>query len=209
MKAKSSLTLLASLVLITFIFTQCQKGDVGPAGPAGPTGSAGAAGSPGATGPKGDTGTANVIYSPWLDVTYNGLDTVHNNDGSIDTVHIGSVIDTLWWIGHITATKLTQTILDRGEMKVYINWGTQANPDISPLPLFDAFFFGIIINPEFLLQRIDLYANFNASTFTDAGQKSFQYRYILIPGSVAGRLSKPAVDLNNYKEVKAYFGLPD
>jgi hypothetical protein len=33
MKAKSSLTLLASLVLITFIFTQCQKGDVGPAGP--------------------------------------------------------------------------------------------------------------------------------------------------------------------------------
>jgi hypothetical protein len=55
---------------------------------------AGAAGSPGATGPKGDTGTANVIYSPWLDVTY-GLDTVHNNDGTIDTVLWGCTVSRL------------------------------------------------------------------------------------------------------------------
>ena len=198
MKAKSSLTLLASLVLITFIFTQCQKGDVGPAGPAGPTGPAGATGS---TGPKGDTGTANVIYSPWLDVTYGAGDTVHNNDGTIDTV---------LWVASITANKLTQAILDKGEIKVYFNWGTQANPDISPLPLLDPFFTGgLIINPEFLLQRIDLYSNGNARTYTDAGQKHFQYRYILIPGSVAGRLAKPAVDWNNYNAVKAYLGLTD
>jgi len=200
MKAKSSLTLLASLVLITFIFTQCQKGDVGPAGPAGPTGSAAAAGSPGATGPKGDTGTANVIYSPWLDVTYNGLDTVHNNDGTIDTV---------LWGASITANKLTQPILDRGEIKVYMNWGTLTNPDIAPLPILDPFFTGLIINPEFLLQKIDLYSNFNASTVTQGGQKYLQYRYILIPGSVAGRLSKPAINWNNYNEVKAYLGLTD
>ena len=200
MKAKSSLTLLASLVLITFIFTQCQKGDVGPAGPAGPTGAAGAAGSPGATGPKGDTGTANVIYSPWLDVTYGAGDTIHNNDGTIDTV---------LWVASITANKLTQAILDKGEIKVYFNWGTQANPDIAPLPILDPFFTGLVINPEFLVQKIDLYANFNASTITSGGQKYLQYRYILIPGSVPGRLSKPAVDWNNYNEVKAYLGLTD
>ena len=192
MKAKSSLTFLASLVLITFIFTQCQKGDVGPAGPAGPTGPAGATGS---TGPKGDTGTANVIYSAWLDVTY-----------SPETDTNG---DTLDFVAHITANKLTQAILDRGEMKVYMNWGTQATPDVAPLPILDPFFTGVIINPEFLLQKIDLYSNFNASTFTDAGLKYLQYRYILIPGSVAGRLSKPAVDWNNYNEVKAYLGLTD
>jgi len=196
MKAKSSLTLLASLVLITFIFTQCQKGDVGPAGPAGPTGPAGASGS---TGPKGDTGTANVIYSPWLDVTYQGLDTVHNNDGTIDTV---------LWGASITANKLTQAILDKGEIKVYFNWGTQANPDIAPLPILDPFFTGVIINPEFLVQKIDLYSNFNASTITNAGQKYLQYRYILIPGSVAGRLAQP-VDWNNYSKVQAYLGLTD
>ena len=195
MKAKSSLTLLASLVLITFIFTQCQKGDTGPAGPAGPAGAAGAAGPAGATGPKGDTGTANVIYSPWLDVTY-APETDDNGD-------------TAFFLASITANKLTQTILDRGEMKVYFNWGTQADPDVSPLPLVDVFFYGLVINPEFLLQRIDLYSNFDASTITDAGQKYFQYRYILIPGSVAGRLSKPAVNWNNYNEVKAYLGLTD
>jgi hypothetical protein len=85
----------------------------------------------------------------------------------------------------ITANKLTQAILDRGEIKVYMNWGTQANPDIAPLPILDLFFTGLIINPEFLVQKIDLYSNFNASTITDAGQKYLQYRYILIPGSVA------------------------
>lgn len=195
MKAKSSLTLLASVLVIALIFTQCQKGDVGPTGPAGPSGPAGPAGPAGS---KGDTGTANVIYSPWLDVTY-----------AADTVHIGSVIDTLWWLAHITANKLTQTILDRGEIKVYMNWGTQADPDIAPLPLSDVFFVGLYINPEFLLQKIDLYSNFNASTFTQTGQKHLQYRYILIPGSVAGRLSKPVIDWKNYNEVKAYLGLPD
>jgi len=194
MKAKSSLTLLASLVLITFIFTQCQKGDVGPAGPAGPTGPTGPTGS---TGPKGDTGTANVIYSPWLDVTYTASTEVDANG------------DPVYFLGSITANKLTQAIIDRGEMKVYMNWGTQTTPDVAPLPILDPFFTGLVINPEFLVQKIDLYSNFNASTFTDAGQKYLQYRYILIPGSVAGRLSKPAVDWNNYNEVKAYLGLTD
>lgn len=193
MKAKSSVTLLASLVAITFIFTQCQKGDIGPAGPAGPTGPAGPAGS---TGAKGDTGTANVIYSPWLDVTYTAE--IDPNNG-----------DTLDFVAHITANKLTQAIIDRGEIKVYMNWGTQTNPDVAPLPILDVFFTGLIINPEFLLQKIDLYANFNASTFTQSGQKYLQYRYILIPGSVpSGRLAH-TVDWNNYNEVKAYLGLTD
>ena len=49
-------------------FTACSK--TGPTGPAGPAGQDGAAGAAGPAGPKGDTGTANVIYSPWLDVTY-------------------------------------------------------------------------------------------------------------------------------------------
>ena len=201
MKARSCLTLLVSLLAIALLTTQCQKGDTGPAGPAGAAGAAGPAGPAGATGPKGDTGTANVIYSPWLDVTYNALDTIHNPDGTIDTV---------LWGASITATKLTQAIIDKGEIKVYFNWGTQANPDVSPLPILDPFFTGLVINPEFVVQRIDLYSNFNAGTVTQGGQKYLQYRYILIPGSVAsGRLAKPAINWNNYNEVKAYFGLTD
>jgi hypothetical protein len=195
MKAKSSLTLLASLVLITFIFTQCQKGDAGPAGAAGPAGPAGPSGS---TGPKGDTGTANVIYSPWLDVTY-----------AADTVHNGASIDTVGFYATITALKLTNAILTNGEIKVYLNLQTAATPDIVPLPYYDVYT-NININPDFSLQKIFLYSDINASTFTSSGQKLLQYRYILIPGSVpSGRLAKPAVDWNNYNEVKAYLGLTD
>src|SRR6187401_3114874 len=197
MKAKSSLTLLASLVLITFIFTQCQKGDVGPAGPAGPAGGAGPAGS---TGPKGDTGTANVIYSAWLDVAYKA-DTVHNAPPD-------PPIDTLGYYATIAAPKLTNAILNTGETKVYLNIGTPTAPDIVPLPYFDVYSL-ININPDYSLQEIFLYSNIDASTVTISGVKRLQYRYILIPGSVPGRLSKPAVDWNNYNEVKAYLGLTD
>src|SRR4051812_48308804 len=61
------------LIAVTLLFAYCKKGDTGPAGPAGANGAAGTPGAAGPTGPqgaKGDTGTANVIYSQWLDVAY-------------------------------------------------------------------------------------------------------------------------------------------
>lgn len=45
---------------------------------------------------KSDTGTANVIYSSWLDVTY-----------LADTIHIGTLVDTIGFYTNITAPKLT------------------------------------------------------------------------------------------------------
>ena len=197
MKARSSLTFLVSLVAITFIFTQCQKGDTGPAGPAGPAGAAGAAGPAGATGPKGDTGTANVIYSPWLDVDYEA-----------DTIHNGAVIDTVGFYATIAAAKLTNAILNSGEIKVYVNLGTSTTPVITALPYFDIYSL-ISIEAYFLLQQIFLYSTVDASTQTPpGGQKTLQYRYILIPGSVpSGRIRH--VDWNNYNEVKAFLGLTD
>ncbi len=193
MKTKPFLTVFTSLLVVTLIFTQCKKGDAGPAGPAGP---AGAAGGTGPQGPKGDTGTANVIYSAWLDVTY-----------TVDTVHNGTVIDTVGYYANITANKLTSAILNSGEIKVYMNWGTPGTPDVTPLPFFDIYTL-LSVSPDFFLQRIFLYADFNASTVTISGQKRLQYRYILVPGSVAGRFSKP-INWKDYNEVKAYFGLPD
>ena len=194
MKTRSCLTVFASLLVITLIFTQCKKGDVGPAGAAG---AAGPQGPVGPTGPKGDTGTANVIYSAWLDVAY-----------TADTVHNGAIIDTIGFFANITASKLTNAILTSGEMKVYLNIGNSANPDVVPLPYFDVYT-GISVTVDFLPQRIFLYSNLNAGTITQGGQKFLQYRYILIPGSVpGGRLLQP-VDWNNYNEVKAYLGLKD
>ncbi|MDQ6845768.1 MAG: collagen-like protein, partial [Bacteroidota bacterium] len=116
------------LFLITIVFANCKKGDTGPAGPAGANGANGATGPTGPQGPKGDTGTANVIYSPWLDVAF-----------LADTVHNGTIIDTLGYYAHIAAAKLDTNILARGEMKVYLNLGSAATPHVVPLPYFDIY----------------------------------------------------------------------
>ena len=187
------------LAVIVF-FSYCGKdGATGPAGPTGPAGTAGPAGTPGTQGPqgpKGDTGTANVIYSAWLDVKY-----------SPDTVHLpGGVIDTGGYFANVTAAKLTNAILNTGEIKVYINVGTPTQQVVLPLPYFDIYT-SVNINPAFFLQRIQLYSNADISSFTDGtGAKRYQYRYVLIPGAVPGQKA-PKVNWNNYDEVKSYLGL--
>lgn len=189
MKQMNATKLLCLSALIV-IAAACSK--TGPAGPAGP---AGATGATGAQGPKGDTGVANVIYSAWLDAKY-----------LPDTQHNGSVIDTIGYFYDATGiTKLTTTILTTGEIKVYINLGTAANPVVIPLPYWDPYF-QISVNPTFALNEIYLYSNVNVSTFTGSSGKQQQWRYILIPGGKPGRSS---IDWNNYAEVKKYLRLPD
>lgn len=190
------------VIAALLIFSSCKKGDTGPAGPAGPAGAQGPAGAAGLPGAQGPAGTANVIYSAWTDVAY---------DAITDTN--GTVIDTVAWIAGIDAPKLVDSILQRGEVKVYLNAGTAASPAVFPLPMFDIFaLLGVFnINLYFTEGAINLYSDEDASTFTDSGEKVFQYRYILIPGGTAGRTAPggKTIDWNNYKEVQAYLGLKD
>lgn len=183
-----------TLIAVALLSVGCKKGDTGPAGPAGPAGPTGATG---AQGPKGDTGTANVIYSNWLDVTFDA-----------DTVHNGSIVDTVSWSTAIAAAKLTNSILSNGEIKVYVNLGSTTNPAVAPLPL-DASAFGAIITPLFQVGSIVLISSDDVSTqLTTGNDKTLQYRYILIPGGTpSGR--KATINWNNYNEVKAYLGLKD
>lgn len=183
------------LLVVILFFSYCKKGDTGPAGPAGPAGAAGPAGGAGAQGPKGDTGTANVIYSAWLDVAYQP-----------DTIHVTATrIDTIGFFARITVPKLTAAIVNSGVIKVYFNPGSVTAPEVLPLPYYDIYN-GISINPSFAVQRIDLYSNANVSTVTISGSKRLQYRYVLIPGAVPGQRA-PKVDWNNYNEVQGYLGL--
>lgn len=103
-------------------------------------------------------------------------------------------------------------------MRVYLNANVPATPFVVPLPFTDLFtLFGVLtINPYYSLNSIFLYSDQDASTFTvpsgpNAGQKAWQYRYILIPGGTAGRTAPggKTIDWNNYNEVKAYLGLKD
>jgi hypothetical protein len=132
-----------------------------------------------------------VVYSTWQDVTF--------------TPQVPTPGDTTGWAATINAPKLVDSILNRGEIKVYVNFGTTATPSVFALPITSEL--GFIILPYFQVGKINLLSDLNAGTEIDAGQKYFQYRYILIPGVVPGRLA--TVDWNNYEAVKKYLNLKD
>ena len=179
---------------ITVIIAGCSKdGDTGPAGATGPAGPAGAAGATGAAGPAG---TANVIYSAWLTVPFKP-----------DTFRTAGVLDTAGFYADIAASKLDLAMLDKGEMKVYVNLGTAANPAVYPLP----FLGGLYIEPIFQLNTVTVYASGSKSPDAKAVLGQIPFRYVLIPGGTAGRSAAggKTVDWNNYKEVQAYLGLKD
>lgn len=177
----------ALVLSVVFALASCSKdGDPGPAGPAGPGGPAGPAGP---QGPKGDTGTANVIYSGWLDVAYQ------------------KAADSVTWIAEVDAPKLSNDILSKGEVKAYVNLGTAAQPVIAPLPYFDGDY---IINVRLVEETIALISNANLSTITDedTGEKYQQVRYVLIPGGTAARQAA-GIDWNDYQQVKKHLNLKD
>ena len=138
------MTLCFVMVFLLMAAASCKKGDTGPAGPAGPAGPTGAAG---AAGPKGDTGTANVIYSPWTNVAYTQADASSP------------------FVGVLSAPKLDVNILNKGEIKVYLNFNTAAAPAVVPIPFTNLDF---LINVQFTLNTITLISNADASSGPDA-----------------------------------------
>ncbi|WPV68761.1 MULTISPECIES: hypothetical protein [unclassified Chitinophaga] len=181
------------LMAIAFIVSSCSK--EGKTGPQGETGTTGATG---ATGPKGDAGTANVIYSDWLTVAFLP-DTIHNTDGTIDTLGFYADLD---------VPKLDDALISTGEMKVYLNFGSAATPIVTPLPYLNIYS-SWNITATFFTGGIELYSNGDAGTWTDgSGNVRWQYRYVLIPGGTEARKAK-TVDMSDYKAVKAWLGLKD
>jgi hypothetical protein len=180
-----------AIVLFAAIFiVACKKGDTGPAGPAGPAGAAGASGS---AGPKGDSGTANVIYSAWIDGSF--TPEVYQDPS------VPGQLDTLDFADTLSAPKITSTILTQGDIKVYFNYGSAAAPDIIPVPFTDVF---LNISVEFQVGKILLYSSANLTTQTQGGVKYGQFRYVILPGSVPA-----SVNVKDYNAVKNYFKLPD
>lgn len=177
---------LSCLLAATVLIGACKKGDPGPPGEKGDKGDPGAQG---ATGSKGDPGTANVLYSDWLDLGY-----------SVDQA-------TGVFFTQIDEAKVTDDLLSKGEIKVYINLGSAAQKIVSPLPFVSG---DVQITPGYAPGLIELDANVDASTVTDpaSGKKFRQYRYVLIPGGAHVRMDKQ-INWNNYEEVKNYLGLKD
>ena len=179
-------TLAFVLAVISISATQlsCSKGEIGPQGPQGEQGQRGEKGdrgNDGERGPKGDKrdpGTANVIYSDWLSVTF-------TNSGGV-------------YSGTINAPKLTADILNKGEIAVYERTMIGFPPTTATyakLPYTNGTTW-IRINME--VGKIIIRSN-NASIST--------YRYVLIPGGVQASAASTNLDMNDYPAVQQHFDL--
>ena len=178
------LSYILSVVLVIGMVSCSKDGPAGPAGATGPAGPQGPGGPQGPAGQDGQPGTANVIYSDWTDTLTYGL------LAAPDTI-----------AGALLAPALTADILNKGEIKVYANLNTTADPFVVPLPLYGGFFLGDggFIEVAFFTGEIDILSNRNID--------GLPLRYILIPDGSHARMAK--INWNNYNEVKAYLGLKD
>jgi len=186
MKKALNLLLYTLCVTITLYLVSCSK-DEGAQGPAGPAGAAGPAGPAGGAGPAGPAGTANVIYSPWID-TLNFIPITQTT---------GGITDTVGYFGDITAPRVDADMLNKGEIKVYVNGGDATDPVVFPIPFNNGVIF---IDVTFSTGIIELTSNADLS--------GLPFRYILIPGGTPARSAK-SIDWNDYKQVQKYLGLKD
>ena len=166
-------------IVSAIIFMDACKGEKGDVGPIGTTGPIGPSGVNGAVGAAGPTGTANVIYSEWTPITLTGS---YSSSGTTN----------------VTCSKITQEIIDKGIIFSYIKFGT-FNYSL-PLSFPISGDKDQTIAARYVLGSTSLISNFANSTGS--------FRYVVIPGGVAGG-RRATIDYNNYEEVKKYYNLPD
>lgn len=176
---------------------QGEQGIQGLQGPQGPEGPEGPQGEQGPQGPQGPTGAANVIYSAWLQPSW--------NDADLATLKRMT----------INVPELTLNMWDRG--LIYMYWKTN-NGSTFPLPWvsYNVSTGSPAITRTFLIRGSSTLwveirkftGDLVASEFS--GANGNRVRYVLIPGEVvaSGRMAT-MVDFNNYEEVKRYFNLLD
>ena len=174
------------------------QGEQGEQGEQGPQGEQGEQGE---QGPKGNTGTANVIYSDWIDSGF---------DDNITDDFDGFLID---------APKVTQEIIDTGVVLVYAKSNTNV---YFTLPV--TFYQGL--NESYFV-RINSPGSINIGVQGVEGNNVIgepflnnQFRYVIIPAGVPADTGGPgsldsskAAALNyskmSYEEIAERFNIPD
>ncbi|WP_373331242.1 hypothetical protein [Salmonirosea aquatica] len=177
------------LVLLSSVWMSACEGPEGPAGPAGPSG---AQGPTGAQGPAGPTGTANVVYSSWIRA---GTWTKTNVFG-VDRFYT-----------ELQADRLSQEILDRGVVLVYAKLETDNN-QVRQLPVtVYAQFTEDIIDFSLILAKVRVWSTpVRGPALPVAPSPNHSFRYVLIPGGQAGRISYEKL---TYAEAAELFGFSD
>ncbi|SEM57177.1 hypothetical protein SAMN04488505_10574 [Chitinophaga rupis] len=137
-----------------------------------------------------------MIYSEWLDVPFKP-NTIHTAGGGIDTIG---------YFADIGVPKLTPTLVNTADVKLYINSKDASDPVIYPLPYNAPS--GLYIQFSAYAQGISLYSNGDLGTVTTNGKKYQQFRYMIVPGNTQGRLAA-SINWSDYAAAKVYLGLKD
>jgi hypothetical protein len=219
------LRLLSLFILaITFITVSCTKegpegpvGAQGAQGPPGTTGANGANGTSGTNGAPGPPGTANVIYSGWI-----ASPTTFGVAGWFDTsiTTIGTVSR-----ANFAAPSMTQGILDQGLTMVYHTFAAPpavptggANAQTLPYNVGIGGGNFVEVNYRPAVGRVIVFLH---NVLPGTGGFGFlgghYFRYIIIPGGVAGgrMMSGPATGYSveqlqamSYEQVLSKFKIP-
>jgi hypothetical protein len=183
--------MLAFAVSLTLLTACSKEGPTGPKGDAGPAGPAGPTGNTGETGAQGPAGTANVIYSSWRYAT-------NFNDSTMDASNIK--------VGYLfNVASLNTTNVNNADVKVFFTYGG----GVFPLP-YTSYAGGKVNTISFvpMVNKILVYRFTHDNSNTVNLSTILQYRYIIIPGGVAGR-TVAKINWDNYAEVAAYLNIKD
>jgi hypothetical protein len=164
---------------ILLIAVSCTKeGPEGPAGVAGLQGPPGVAGPVGPAGPQGPMGQTNVTFSPWFATGTGWTATGANVYGA-------------QFLFDRASTVITQAIIDNGLVMGYIK-GEPNTPSLASqafqLPYLVGNGFGFLDQYELVLNAAGNIRFLYKSDFpwTAAQLAPVNFRYVVIPGSVAG-----------------------
>lgn len=191
---------LLSLTALLIISCSPEDGAQGPAGPAGPQGEQGPTGqdgADGAQGEQGEPGTANVIYSDWIE---NGF-----TPG-------GGLLQKVFTLATEAEINALDINLDQSTIMVYArgNILLLAGDEVIPLPYFRSstedtysYTFG-----DGSLRALGTTPNDGSNDF----DLFDDYRYVIIPGGQStstGKQTPPDYTKMSYEEVTKLFNIKD
>ena len=172
------------ILLAILSFQSCE----GPEGPAGKDG----VGTQGPKGDPGEPGTANVIYSEWKSVSTAAW-IKNTNNGLVRYQH------------DITAPPLDQSIIEKGLVLVYVKLPQDEN-QVRPLPYIVTSNLTQVRLEYSLLEKKVRLLSIDPDQGRNLTPPDGQYRYVIVPGSQAGRIANEAL---SYEAAVELFNLPD
>ncbi|WP_282089546.1 hypothetical protein [Aquimarina algiphila] len=207
MKAKKKLVRLLMVLMVSASIFSCSDGEDGAIGPAGP---AGVDGTDGVDGQDGVPGTANVIYSEWIEHGFELGDGLGVTLAGFD----------------IEAPEITEKVLEQGVVLVFGRTLTEVAEEVEidvyqlPYTFYDK-------NAQYRhrikpptgdkatgIIRIQVVST-DGNTLGGAVEEINQYRYVIIPGgapvapSSSGKSSNVDYSKMSYEEIKAQFNISE